>query len=321
LAIFRSVAAALLCISFTAHEASAGTIEKRSFASTAMRRELVYNVYVPDGYSKDHARLPVLYLLHGARDDERSWIDKGRILETADRLIAAGAIPPTLIVMPGCTASWWIDSAKQRAETMFWNELEPDVRARYRTIESRNGRLIAGLSAGGFGALRYALKHPDRFAAAAILSPAIYRKEPPVHSLARVLPPFLNEQGGFDVEAWGRLNYTALLPSYLKQDIRVPIYLVSGDRDELGIAAEAELAFSALRAHSPDDTQMRLVPGGHSWSVWADAIGDAMVFMYRHSRSSANVDVVMAHKNGASRLGRATELVSATTPTIAGQHY
>jgi enterochelin esterase-like enzyme len=273
--------ATLLVACFAIGEASAGELEKHTFTSQVLGRDLSYVVYTPAGYAHSTAALPVLYLLHGARDNELSWVDKGSIAETADRLIASGAIPPALIVMPGCTASWWIDGAKEHAETMFWNELEPDVRARYRSINGRSGRLIAGLSAGGFGAFHYTLKHPDRFAAAAILSPAICADTPPPQSTARVLPPFLSAEGSFELESWRRQNYPALLPAYLAQSVRVPIYLVSGLQDEFGIAAETTRVYDILRASQPMLTKMQMVPGGHSWTVWSAVIADAMTYMFQ----------------------------------------
>lgn len=258
----------------------AGHVERRQLTSNALSRDLTYLVYVPDGYQEHSESLPVLYLLHGAGGDENSWVTDGDIIETADTLIAAGAIPPTLIVMPGCRACWWIDGAKDKAETAFFTELEPHVKSNFRTVVGRSGRLIAGLSAGGYGALRYALKYPERFAAAAALSPAIYADLPPDKSAARRQPPFLDAGGAFDPATWKALNYLTILPAYLGQPARVPIYFVSGDKDDYGIARETTVAFNQLNARQPALTELRLVDGGHSWAVWSRAIGDAMRYMY-----------------------------------------
>ena len=84
-------------------------------------------------------------------------------------LIQIGAIPPAIIVMPGCAASWWIDGAKDKAEQAFWTDLVPYIDSHYRTIASREGRLIAGVSAGGYGATRFGLKYPDQVIAVAAL--------------------------------------------------------------------------------------------------------------------------------------------------------
>ena len=263
----------------------AGEIERYHVQSRALGRDLPYLVYIPKGHAATAAKLPVLYLLHGAGGDENAWVEDGQILATADKLIAEQAIPPTLIVMPGCRACWWIDGVKDKAETAFWTELEPAVRSRFRTIEGRSGRLIAGLSAGGYGALRYALKYPERFAAAAVLSPAIYADVPPENSSARRQSPFMGVSG-FDTATWKTLNYPSLLPAYLAQPLRVPIYLVSGDHDDYGIAFETALAFKQIYARQPALAELRVVDGGHSWAVWSNAIANAMRYMYRFVPSS-----------------------------------
>ena len=98
---------------------SASELHRETFASTALARDIPSVVYVPDGYQSSGLHYPVLYLLHGVGGDEYAWVERGNIQERSDRLIVAGSIPPTLIVMPGCRACWWIDGAKDEIETAF----------------------------------------------------------------------------------------------------------------------------------------------------------------------------------------------------------
>jgi enterochelin esterase-like enzyme len=261
--------------------AGASEIQNEWLFSKALGRRMPYLVYLPDAYMRGQDQYPVLYLLHGAGGDEHTWANNGHIKEQADGLIASGAILPAIIVMPGCPASWWVDGAKDQAETAFWSDLVPMIGMRYRTIETRGGRLVAGLSAGGYGAIRFALRYPGRIAAAAALSPAIYTGAVPQFSAARAQPPFLGPDGRFDRAAWDRLNYPALLEQYFAQPSRVPLYLVSGDNDKLGIASETTLLFKRLFALQPGQTELRVVEGGHTWKVWEANIGAAMQYMFR----------------------------------------
>jgi enterochelin esterase-like enzyme len=260
---------------------SASEVHRETLASAALARDMPFNVYIPDGYQSGVERYPVLYLLHGAGGDENAWVERGNIQERADKLIASHAIPPTLIVMPGCRACWWIDGAKDKAETAFWSELVPTVAKRFRTIESRSGMLIAGLSAGGYGAIRFAMKYPDRIAAAAAFSPAVYAVTPPTASSARRQPPFLGADGQFNQAMWNALNYPRLIDAYFGQKFRVPFYLVSADGDRFGIAFETALLFKRLFDNQPDIVELRIVDGDHSWKVWANALDDAMKYLYR----------------------------------------
>ncbi len=249
--------------------------------SKVLGRDMPYVIYLPDGYQGGRQHYPVLYLLHGAGGDEKSWSDRGHIREKADRLIAAGAIPPAIIVMPGCPACWWVDGAKDKAETAFWSDLVPIIDMRYRTIDSRGGRLVAGLSAGGYGAVRFALRYPDRIAAAAALSPAVYTEPVPLLSAARVQPPFLTPDGQFNQAAWDTQNYPALLSRYFSQSFRVPLFLVAGDNDKFGIAFETALLFKRMFERQPDQVELRVVDGDHSWKVWESTIDLAMRYVFQ----------------------------------------
>src|SRR5262245_60877840 len=95
---------------------SASEIGRESFPSRYLSQDLSFLVYLPDGYAASHDNYPVLYLLHGFGDNEQAWVEKGSIQTKADRLIASGAIPPALIVMPGCARCWWADGAREKAE-------------------------------------------------------------------------------------------------------------------------------------------------------------------------------------------------------------
>lgn len=271
--------------------AFAGELRRDVIPSIHLGREFPFLVYVPDGYDSGQQHYPVLYLLHGAGDNENSWADKGLIGEKADQLIESGVIPPSLIVMPGCPGCWWIDGPKDKTESAFWQELVPAVEKRYRTIERRQGRLLAGLSAGGYGVVRFLMRYPDRIAAAAAFSPAVYAETPPAASMSRSYPAFLDTEGKFSQKAWEEANYPSLIDGYFQQNVRVPLFLASGDNDRLGAAFEAALLYKRMSARQPVQTELRIVDGGHNWAVWAAVIDEAMRYIFRFSsRPTAKAD-------------------------------
>jgi enterochelin esterase-like enzyme len=290
--------AAVLLACLMAGPASAGELRNESFESAALQRQMNFTVYLPDGYGTSGMQYPVLYLLHGAGGDETAWVEHGNIKLRADALIAGGAIPPSIIVMPGCRACWWVDGSKDKAETAFWQDLVPTVSARYRTIEARDGRLIAGLSAGGYGAVRFAMKYPDRVGAVAALSPAIYSQTPPPTSSSRTQPPFMGANGLFDQARWTAQNYPSLIDAYFDQPFRVPFYLMSGDHDNFGIAFETALLFKQVFAKQPERTEMRVIDGDHSWSCWAKAMDDALTYIFRHAARPYKRLVVSDRRQG-----------------------
>jgi enterochelin esterase-like enzyme len=122
-----------------------------------------YNLYLPPGYESSSERYPVLYWLHGAGSDENAGLPISEIL---DRAIAAGQVPPVIMVIPnGGKRSEYRDWEPQKVmpETFLIHELIPHIDQNYRSIRERRGRWIEGMSMGGNGSLKLALKYPDLF--------------------------------------------------------------------------------------------------------------------------------------------------------------
>ncbi|MEA2273246.1 MAG: hypothetical protein QOI98_1954 [Solirubrobacteraceae bacterium] len=131
-------------------------------------------VLTPSGFDPAGARrYPVLYLFNGCCEDWRSWTDLG----AAERITAGY---PLIVVMPeggydGNYTDWFHAGSRgaQRWETFHLDQLIPWIDASFPTVPGRPGRVVAGLSMGGFGALSYTARHPDLFSAAASFSGVI----------------------------------------------------------------------------------------------------------------------------------------------------
>jgi enterochelin esterase-like enzyme len=123
-------------------------------------------VYAPPGYDADPgARYPVLYLQHGAGEDERGWSAQGRVNFILDNLLAAGRARPMLVVMDKGYATRAGETGNANAfESVLLTELIPFIDARFRTRPQREQRALAGLSMGGGQALQIGLTHRDTFA-------------------------------------------------------------------------------------------------------------------------------------------------------------
>jgi len=258
-------------------------VEAAEFHSAVLGRNWTYNVYLPDGYHARAADLyyPVMYLLHGNNGQRNDWPVYGGLQRTVDRLIRSGAMPPAIIVMPDAGTSWYVD-LKEPMETAFFQELLPHVENTYRALASRDARVIGGLSMGGYGALRYVLKYPERFQAAALLSPAIYTPEPPPDSSARSVGVFTEARGQYSAAVWQAHNYPALWDAFLARQMPVPMYVNSGD-DDLMIEAEATRLYSLLRSNR-QPAELRIVNGKHEWPVWESTLGEALQYVFRTVR-------------------------------------
>jgi len=132
--------------------------------------------------------------------------------------------------------------------------------------------------------MRFAFKYPEMFAAAALLSPAIYNPEPPEHSSARRVGVFGSP--AYDASVWKSLNYPALWDGYLAKRKPVPMYINSGDDDDFLIELEAVQLYELLRKNK-QPAELRIVNGAHEWPVWESTIGDALKYIFRYSAQPA----------------------------------
>src|SRR6266480_3365221 len=148
----------------------ATSVETIQLQSKLVNATLPYNVILPADYrTSSRTRYPVLYLLHGLTGHYSDWLTKTNVADYATQY-------RMIVVMPEGKDGWYTDSAtvpNDKYESYILKELIPDVQKRYRTIETRFGRGVAGLSMGGYGALKFGLKSPDTFMFAASLSGAL----------------------------------------------------------------------------------------------------------------------------------------------------
>ena len=140
---------------------------------------------------------PVLYLLHGLSDDDTIWLRRTSIERYAAPLGLA-------VVMPQVHRSFYADEAYGGRYWTFLSEELPVCRGLFRVSAGRSETFVAGLSMGGYGALKWALRHPDRFAAAASLSGR--STSPAAHRRTRPEDPRMFERvfGGRGVRGAGR---------------------------------------------------------------------------------------------------------------------
>lgn len=230
-----------------------------------VQREWRYLVYLPTGYHTSQRRYPVVYLLHGWASDEASWITKAGVAGTADNMIAHRMMAPCILVMPAAGFGWYLHDVGQ-AENDFVSELLPEIDHTWRTLPDRRSRMIAGLSMGGYGALRLALRFPDRFSAVALMSPAIYSPLPPDNSAARLAPAF-QSASGFDADRWRQLNYPSLLDEYAHSLYHLRVQLSAGRQDRLHTDIAAEAFVTAWRARGWQ-ADVETYPGGHNFAFW-----------------------------------------------------
>lgn len=150
-----------------------GRVEAVIYHSATLNLERRAHVYLPPGFEKMPGKLPVLYLLHGAGDNDISWTSAGKVPLILDNLYAAGKIKPMIVVMPsGHVPASAQGAVRQRMFSVgvndafsrdFLNDLMPFVERTYPVSTRREDTAIAGFSMGGGQTLNLALWHPELF--------------------------------------------------------------------------------------------------------------------------------------------------------------
>lgn len=280
-----------------------GTIEPHVVASATLGHDINYNLYLPAGFKVDAAlRYPVIYLLHGRGDKLAAWVT---IKPDLDRLIAEGRIPAVIAVMPDAPSSkragYYIDSrfggsvesklpAGEAVETAFTKDLIAHIDSTYPTRADRMGRIVAGYSMGGYGALRYSLAHPDLFGAAIVLSPAVYVPLPPPDSSTREFGAFGQGPAIFDDATYTALNYPAIIQAFTARGLSLAMFIGVGD-DEHALANPAEAShdldyeahtfYNRIRRVPGIDAQLRVINGGHNWDTWRPTFVEGAQYVFR----------------------------------------
>ncbi|WP_412736335.1 alpha/beta hydrolase [Krasilnikovia sp. MM14-A1259] len=201
---------------------------------------------------------PVLYLLHGLSDDDTAWTRYTSI----ERYAAARGLA---VVMPQVHRSFYTDEAYGlKFWTFLSEELPAVVSGFFRVSTRREDTFVAGLSMGGYGALKWALRRPDRFAAAASLSGALdlahmYQWDQRPHMRELVTRVFADRPVAGTDDDLLHLVATAD-PSRLPR-----LMLRCGAEDHL--VAQNERFVAACAEHGvPLDAEFG--PGAHEWPYW-----------------------------------------------------
>ncbi|TWF47405.1 alpha/beta hydrolase [Neorhizobium alkalisoli] len=292
--------------------ANAGSISNNSFQSPALNGPLAVNIYKPDG-NAPQGGWPVLYLLHGHDGNENSWRDLGDIQATLDRLIENKTIRPLVVVMPGVTNSWYVDSGAVGGPGDYEMALTRDLRHQIENSlpvrKDREGRSIAGLSMGGFGALHLAYSHKDLYGAVASLSGAIWQNVPSsdldkspaelkliedsafFHKVDRstitsgvVLPSTGDHFSGafgtpFDARLFNEKNIFTLVSQSIAEDEVLPAtFITCGDDDSFFLWRGAVALHETLQAGGRP-SELRITDGDHVWSLWKTSIVPALQFI------------------------------------------
>ncbi len=218
-----------------------------------------------------------VYLLHGLGQDDESLFNNG-IWNLVDEMRHRKAIGDFVIITPFAGRSFYVNSkdGKVRYEDFFLHEFIPAMEKKYHLERSRKGRVISGISMGGYGALRIAFKHPELFAAVSAHSAALIEELPKGAGQSSVAGMIGTAFGKpLDNDYWKRQSpFTYAKTADLK---RLKIYFDCGDHDFFGFDAGARALDKLLTARRVPH-EFHIYPGGHDLQYFSQHLPESLEF-------------------------------------------
>ena len=244
------------------------------FFSETLQIQTAAYVLLPEAdVLKNHAErpIPTLYLLHGLSDDHTSWMRNTRIAQYARKYRLA-------VVMPAVNRSFYTDMAHGAKYWTFISEELPRVmEAVFPLSQSRQGRFAAGLSMGGYGAMKLGLQKPDRYAAIAAFSAPLmlHLAGEQGHADPEFARELLDIFGSLEQLQAGEANL-ALTAQQLEPAVAPAMFTACGTSDFLFQANEG---FNALFGQKFGIRYLTEEGADHTWDFWDKCIQIALEWL------------------------------------------
>jgi len=293
-------------VTLTPARAMQGTLTESTVPSTNVPGPVAITYYLPKNYDTKRAeRYPLLIQLHGGGSSNKAMENyspaspDGGMGGLLDQAIENGLVAPLVSVMPSAGRSFYMNfrDGSQKWEDFVMKDLLPYMRQNFNVVQGREGTFITGISMGGLGSLRMAVKYPEVFQAVASQEPAI---EPALayddiklrDKIGRRPDALLRQIYGYpiDKDYWAANHPTTIIKKDPSRLLGLGIYLEVGDQDmsyiDQGTEFVHRVLFDAGISH-----EYRLVKGAdHVGASLAPRSLDAFAFIGRQLNPPRWVD-------------------------------
>jgi S-formylglutathione hydrolase FrmB len=242
-------------------------MEDVSFKSAAMGRVMMYRVFIPASTTPG-TKLPVVYLLHGCGGDVRDWSNYS--------LISVYSANGYILVMPAEECSYYVNSQAKpgdKYEDFTTRDLIEDVESRFPAKTGRENRAVVGVSMGGYGAITYALVHPELYSFVGAISPAV---DVPGRTFSwkhywqsKRFESIFGKNGSTTRDARDPFK----LVESTEPNSTPYIYMTAGEQEAM--YASIKRFAGKLKARNYQ-YQFHTKPGGHDWNEWNKEIPGCM---------------------------------------------
>src|SRR5215471_9527915 len=266
-------------------------VQYKYFHSALIGRDLNYALYVPPSYDSSTRKYPVLYFLHGLNENEMRWSTRGGADQLLDKMIADKKIGEFIVAIPAVDPSSFYTNVRSGGapwEDVVVKEFIPMVESTYRVNATRANRAISGISMGGYGSLKIAMKHPEMFSAVSAHSAALVPSFDSTTVSGQRLEAFkaifdriygINFAGPQDLTYWEANNPLTLAKDTSKFQ-GMKIYFDCGTEDSYGIFDGHKVLDNLLTKESYPH-EAHLYPGVHGWDFAKQHIDQSLLFHWK----------------------------------------
>ncbi|HEX5000210.1 MAG TPA: alpha/beta hydrolase family protein [Terriglobia bacterium] len=262
-------------------------VEYKTLHSKLLNQDLAYGLYLPPSYAKSDKKYPVLYFLHGLNENEKRWSTRGETDLLLDRMVAEGKIGEFIVAIPNAANSFYTNARGGRQEPWedyIVQEFIPAIESANRVIGTRATRGISGISMGGYGSLKIAMKHPEMFGSVSAHSAALIvdldHAVAPARQLERFRPLFdqifaINT----DLTYWNANNPLEFAKDTTKLK-NLKIYADCGTEDDYGFF-DGLKAFDQTLTKASYPHEAHLYAGNHGWDFAKQHTTESLLFHWK----------------------------------------
>lgn len=234
-----------------------------------------YDVYLPAGYNPNSSkRYPVLYMMHGIYGNHRNLLERFNSQQMLDGIIHRNNKKMIVVFIDGFNTFYVNQKGGMQMESAIVKDLVPQINKTYKTLTGPQHQGVGGISMGGYGAARLALKYPKMFGNAVLISPAVWYTMPGGNKNPIKMSNHAFTDGKTN---WSDKVYNSLFPTnYIDSASKnVKFFVESTSSDTTVPVKNVDRFVNTLKKNGYSVKFIRDTGDNHNWTYWAKAAPNA----------------------------------------------
>lgn len=245
------------------------TVTTTTMYSKQMHLDWNYDVYLPAGYNPSaNKRYPVLYMMHGLYGNHRNLLERFNSQQMLDGAMKRNNQKAIVVFVDGFNSFYVNQKDGLQMESAIMKDLIPKIDSTYKVSKSKSDHAVGGISMGGYGAARLALKYPNYFSKAILVSPSVW------YSLAKDNPIYMNMHAFTNGKKnWSWKVYDGLFPTnYINNKSKnVKFYVETTSGDTTVPIKNVNRFVKTLKKDNLSVKYVKDTGDNHNWAYWTKA--------------------------------------------------